>query len=119
MDILPQSSDREPSSGAIAGRIALLGLVMTLVCLSLVSSEVSQAVESAGLEARWEVLLASQGVLEESSCGYLFKVSRPGQSGSAKVREVTPDFVTFTVQRDQRSFERVVPLGMLVYELPR
>lgn len=118
MSALPPPSDREPSTGAVAGRIALLGLVMTLVCLSLVSTEVSQAVEPGGLEVHWQGLLTRNGVLDESACGYVFRVSRPGQSGSATVRAVTEELVVFTVQRDQKTWELVVPLERLAYQLP-
>ena len=79
----------------------------------------TSTVEPSGLEARWHGLLGRQGVLDESGCGLLFEVSRRGQSGSATVREVTSELVTFTIVRDQKTFERVVPLGQLIYELPR
>ena len=114
----PGSELRSGFSSGSSTRIALLCVVFTLVSLTLVSTEVSQAVEGTGLEKRWVGLLHSQGVLVEEAGGYLFRTDGRSE-GSYKVREVTADYVAFTVQRDQNTWERVVPISRLAFEVAK
>lgn len=77
------------------------------------------AAEGGSLGEIWSGLAGKKGILEERDCGYVFTLSRPTQSGNAVVQSVAGDHVVLRVERDQESFELVVPLARIVLRRPQ
>ena len=106
-----------PPSGSL--RVALLGAVFTLVSLTLVTTDVSEAEGTESLEKRWMQVLQRQGVLTNDGPLLEFRVGLPGSEGSAQLMEVSSDAVVFRVQRDRQTWEKVVPIGRIALEVRR
>ncbi len=106
-----------PPSGSL--RVALLGAVFTLVSLTLVTTDVSEAEGTASLEKRWMQVLQRKGVLASDGPLLEFRVGLPGSEGSAQLMAVSDDAVVFRVQRDRQTWEKVVPIGRIALEVRR